>query len=140
MKFLADSNLICEPTKAMPCERSCEWLATHDGEIVIDAIVLGEIWDGIASLSDGRKKAALEVWFQALRQTVTCLPWTDETAVAWGSLRNDVRERGFTVPLKDTMIAASAKLHGLTVATRNVKDFLRCGVPVINPFPDDQAD
>jgi predicted nucleic acid-binding protein len=134
MTYLADSNLICEPTKANPCERACEWLASHDGEIAIDAIVLGEIWDGIASLPDGRKKEALENWFQTLRSAVVCLSWTDATAVIWGTLRQEIRKRGFTVPLKDTMIAASAQLHGLTVATRNVTDFVRCGVPVVNPF------
>lgn len=101
---------------------------------MIDAIVLGEIWDGIAALPEGRKRKDLEGWFVRLRNSVVCLPWTDDTAVAWGNLKQAVRRRGFTVPIKDTMIAASAKLHGLTVATRNVDDFIRCGVPVVNPF------
>ena len=65
---------------------------------------------------------------------MTCLPWTDETAIAWAGLHQDIRRSGFTVGIKDTMIAASAKIHGLTVATRNVNDFARCGVPVLNPF------
>jgi len=73
-------------------------LATRDGEIVIDAIVLGGFGMRIAALSDGRKKAALEVWFQTLRQAVICLPWTDETAVAWGIPSQGSRERGFTGP------------------------------------------
>jgi len=55
-------------------------------------------------------------------------------AIVWGAMLNEIRGSGFTVGIKDTMIAASAKHHGLTVATRNVADFTRCGVPVINPF------
>lgn len=134
MTWLADANVICEPTKSQPSARVCEWLREHGSEVVIDAVVLGEIWDGIAALSEGRKRRDLEDWFSRLRRTVTCLPWTDGTAVAWGNLKQDVRSRGFTVGLKDTMIAATAKLHGLTVATRNTDDFARCGVPVVNPF------
>jgi predicted nucleic acid-binding protein len=45
-----------------------------------------------------------------------------------------VKRSGFTVGIMDTMIAATAKLHVLTIATRNVDDFSRCGVPLINPF------
>lgn len=47
---------------------------------------------------------------------------------------NRVKRAGYTVRIMDTMIAASAKAHGLMVATRNVNDFTRCGVPVVNPF------
>lgn len=50
------------------------------------------------------------------------------------SLVSQVKRAGFTIEIRDTMIAASAKLHGLTMATRNVDDFTRCGVPVVNPF------
>ena len=51
-----------------------------------------------------------------------------------GGILNEIRDSGFTVGIKDTMIAASARYHGLTVATRNVADFVHCGVEVINPF------
>ena len=54
--------------------------------------------------------------------------------MVWGPLVNQVKASGFTIGIKDTMIAATAKLHGLTVVTRNVDDFTRCGVPVVNPF------
>lgn len=134
MSFLADANLICEQTKSQVSARAVQWLDEHDADIVIDAVVLAEIWDGIAALPDGRKKQNLESWFARLRVSVRCLPWTGDTAVAWGTLKQEVRRRGFTVGIKDTMIAATAKLHGLTVATRNVDDFTRCGVPVVNPF------
>ena len=134
MTYLADANLICEQTKSQASAAAVRWLDDHEADIVIDAVVLAEVWDGIVGLPDGRKKRDLQEWFTRLRKSVICLPWTSETAVAWGDLKQEVRRRGYTVGIKDTMIAATAKLHGLTVATRNVADFRRCGVPVINPF------
>ena len=77
---------------------------------MIDAVVLAEVWDGIVGLPDGRKKRDLHEWFTRLRESVICLPWTSETAVAWGDLKQEVRRRGSTVGLKDTIIAATAKL------------------------------
>ena len=134
MKFLADANIICEQTKSQASPQALQWLKSHSADIVIDAVVLGEIWDGIVALPEGRKRRELEGWFGRLRKSVECLAWTGDTAVVWGDLRQDVRRRGFTVAIKDTMIAATARHHGLTVATRNVDDFMRCGVPVVNPF------
>ena len=69
-----------------------------------------------------------------LRSRVFCLDWTLDVAIVWGALLNEDRDSGFTVWIKDTMIAASARYHGLTAATRNVSDFVHCGVQVINPF------
>lgn len=134
MTYLADANLICEPSKSKASAAACQWLSDHDSETVVYAIVLGEIWDGIAALPVGRKRQDLEAWFARLRTSVVCLPWTDKTAVVWGDLKQDVRQRGYSVSIRDTMIAATAKLHRLTVATRNVDGFIRCGVPVVNPF------
>jgi predicted nucleic acid-binding protein len=84
MTYLADANLICEQTKSLASARAVQWLEAHAEDFVIDAVVLGEIWDGIASLTDGRKKQDLEGWFARLRRSVTCLPWTGDTAVVWG--------------------------------------------------------
>ncbi len=134
MTYLVDANVICEPSKSRASADVCHWLDENVADIVIDAVVLGESWQGITALPSGRQRRELEDWFGELRVTIKCLDWTDDTAVVWGDLREGVRRAGFTVGVPDTMIAASAKLHGLTVATRNVDDFTRCGVPVVNPF------
>ncbi len=47
MTYLADANLICEPTKSQPSAQACQWLLDHDADIVVDAVVLGEIWDDL---------------------------------------------------------------------------------------------
>jgi toxin FitB len=134
MKFLVDANLLCEPTKQQCNQKAVDWLRENVVECVTDAVVMGEIWRGIDRLDAGRRKANLEEWFSGLKSRVDCLDWTREVAVVWGGLINEIQRSGFTVGIRDTMIAASAKHHGLTVATRNVDDFRRCGVPVINPF------
>ncbi|MBX7210759.1 MAG: PIN domain-containing protein [Verrucomicrobiaceae bacterium] len=134
MKYLADVNVLSEPTKGQAEAKVLQWLLAHHADIVVDPIVLGEMWEGIVALPDGRRKQNLMTWFHQTPSSLVCLDWTRRTAVVWAELRDEVRRRGFTVPLKDTMIAATAKLHGLIVATRNVDDFIRCGVHVVNPF------
>jgi predicted nucleic acid-binding protein len=134
VKYLADVNVLSEPTKPQAAARVAQWLLAHHNEIVVDPIVMGELWEGIVALPDGRRKENLVAWFQQSPSSLICLDWTLQTALVWAELRDDVRRRGFTVPVKDTLIAATAKLHGLIVATRNVDDFRRCGVPVFNPF------
>ena len=134
MKFLADVNVLCEPTKPQPDARVVAWLRSNHAEIVVDPIVMGEMWEGIVALPEGRRKENLVAWFRQTPANLICLDWTLRTALVWAELRNAVRRRGCTVPVKDTLIAATAKLHALTVATRNVEDFRRCGVQVVNPF------
>ena len=134
MRYLVDANLLCEPTKPQPVQGAVDWFQFNVVVCVTDVVVMGEIWQGIDHLPTGRRRSNLEKWFQGLRSRVYCLDWTLDVALVWGTLANDVRRSGFTVGIKDTMIAATAKHHGLTVVTRNVDDFTRCGVPMINPF------
>lgn len=134
MRYLVDANLLCEPTKPQCAQPAVEWLRANAVECVTDVVVIGEIWRGIDRMPAGRRRTNLEAWFGGLQGRVLCLDWTFEVALVWGRLINQIHQSGFTVGVRDTMIAASAKHHGLTVATRNVDDFLRCGVPVINPY------
>lgn len=85
-------------------------------------------------LPEGKRKENLTEWCRQSRAGIICLPRTLEIRVVWGELSCEVTRNGFTIPTEDTMIAATAKLHGLIVATRNVDDFTRCGVPVVNRF------
>jgi toxin FitB len=134
MKYLIDANILSEPTKPQPSEKVEAWLKAHRRESVTCAPVIGELWRGIYSLTEGKRKESLASWFMALRLKIPSLDWTTDAAVTWAELINSIKRRGFTVGLLDTQIAAIARHHGLTVATRNVDDFSRCGVPVVNPF------
>jgi predicted nucleic acid-binding protein len=134
MTWLVDSNVLCEPTRAAPSMKVVDWLRTHEGEMVVDAIVLGEVRLGILTLAAGRKRARLEEWFAAVTEGVECLPWDAPVSQRWASLVAHLRHRGRPMPLLDSMIAATALEHGLTVATRNVRDFELAGVDVVDPF------
>jgi toxin FitB len=134
MKYLVDVNVLSEPTRPAPDAGVVQWLKAHRHESVTCAPAVAEIWRGIHTLPDGKRKAGLSAWFHELRSRMPSLDWTTEAAVLWAELVNDLRRAGFTVGVMDTLIASLARLHGLTVATRNVDDFTRCGVPVVNPF------
>lgn len=134
MKFLVDVNVISEPTKLLVSPKVIAWLRANEADLVVDSVVMAEIWRGVVAMPSGRRKQDLIVWFDQVRATVRCLDWSIESAIAWGELVNVAKASGFTIGAMDTLIAATAKHHGLTVATRNVDDFTRCGVPVVNPF------
>lgn len=134
MTYLVDANVLSEPTKPAPSAKVVAWLKANEAELATDPIVLGELWIGILSLAVGRKRAKLEQWFEALARTVTCLPWDQAVSRRWAKLVVELRSRGQSLPLLDAMIAGTALEHSLTVATRNVRDFQRAGVKVVDPF------
>jgi len=132
--FLVDANVLSEPTKATPNQRCVDWLKRHEREIAVDPIILGEIRFGILLLAKGRRRRKLEQWFDAGVQLLHCLPWEVETGLRWAALLATLRQSGRAMPIKDSLIAATALVHGLTVATRNRSDFEKAGVKVIDPF------
>ena len=136
MRYLVDANILSEATRREPDSVVVGWLEAHEPELVIDAIVLGELAVGVERLPEGNKRARLEEWFSKFVETIECLPWDAAISREWARLVVDLRRRGLRMPLFDSMIAATARAHGLTVVTRNVRDFEPAGVEVLNPFPD----
>lgn len=134
MKYLADANVLSEPTKPKPDQRVLAWLRAHESEIAVDPIILGELRFGILILAKGRTRTALERWFQVGVGRLHCLPWEADTGKRWAELLARLRTSGKAMPIKDSLIAATALVHGLTVATRNRADFLNAGVPIVDPF------
>lgn len=134
MKYLVDANVLSEPTRPTPKAKVIEWLSAREEDLVIDSIVLGEIFFGVLSLPRGRKRAQLEAWFNSLERTIECLPWDAAVSRRWARLVSELKCRGQAIPLFDGMIAATALEHNLTVATRNTRDFQVAGVKVFDPF------
>jgi toxin FitB len=132
--YLVDANVLSEPTKPTPNLRVIAWLRTHEPEIAVDPIVLGELRVGIALLPKSRKRTALEAWFDRGVKRLECVPWDAETGLKWAELVARLRRNGQSMPIKDSLIAASALVHDLTIATRNVADFRKTGARVVDPF------
>jgi predicted nucleic acid-binding protein len=134
MTYLVDANVLSEPTKSAPNSSVVDWLRHNEREIAVDPIILGEVRFGILLLPKGRRRARLERWFNAGVQRLQCLPWEAETGLRWAELLAALRASGRAMPIKDSLIAATALAHGLTVATRNRSDFEKAGVKIIDPF------
>lgn len=134
MIFLADANVLSEPTKAKPAVKVIDWLRQNERNLVVDPIILGEVRFGILLLPAGKRRRRLETWFDEVVANITCLPWGAETGLRWAKLLADLRAAGQAMPIKDSMIAATALLHGLTIATRDQADFRVARVKLLNPF------
>ena len=134
MKYLVDANVLSEPTKPTPDPLVIDWLRAHEADIAVDPVILGELRFGILILPKGKKRTALERWFDAGAGRLHCLPWDADSGLKQAELLAQLRRSGKTMPIKDSLIAATAIVHGLAVATRNRSDFAKAGVPVVDPF------
>ena len=134
MTYLVDANVLSEATKSSPHPRVIDWLRHNERDIVVDPIILGEVRFGILLLPKGKRRARLERWFDAGVQRLQCLPWEAETGLRWAKLLARLRASGRAIPIKDSLIAATALVHGLAVATRNRTDFEKTGVRIVDPF------
>lgn len=131
--FLLDTNVISEVRKARPHGALIQWLQRlAPSAISLSAMTIGELQAGVVKTRrhDPVKADELDAWINAICMTNNVLPIDVAVSREWGLLM-DGQSR---LLIEDAMIAATARVHGLTVATRNVKDFAIFSVPVINPF------
>jgi predicted nucleic acid-binding protein len=135
MSYLIDTNIISEVRKGDQCDPNvAAWYASvDDADIYLSVLVLGEIRRGIerARPRDPRRARALEGWLSTVRQSFAdrVLPVDQAVAEEWG--RMSARR---SVPTVDALLAATAKVHRMTFATRNLADVAGLGADVLNPF------
>lgn len=134
MKYLADTNVLSEPTKPRPDPNVLDWWQRNRFETGLSPIVLGEVQSGILRLPKGRRRLLLERWLEEGIESLPILEINGKTALAWAQLLVEIRGIGRAMPYKDSLIAATARQYDLTIATRNVADFRFAGVRVENPF------
>jgi predicted nucleic acid-binding protein len=134
VKFLVDSDVLSELTKPSPAQRVIDWLRIHDHDIVVNPIIVAELQYGILLFPAGRRRTKLLEWYQAGIVRLEVINIDAETATVWAELLADLKQQGRVMPVKDSLIAATAKQHGLSIATGNASDFLHAGVQIVNPF------
>jgi hypothetical protein len=133
--YLLDTNVISEVRKRNPAPGVTGWMSdTPAGELHVSVLTFGEIEQGIVRLrarGDLQQATSIERWLRGMEEAFAdrALPITRSVSAEWGR-----RPADYPMPVIDSLIAATARAHGLTIATRNVKDFERAGVPVLNPF------
>jgi toxin FitB len=134
MSFLLDTNVLAEVRKARGSSAVKAWLASVQGrELYVSVLVVGEILQGIERLRrrDARQAAVYQAWLTTLRRDFgdRILPITEDVALEWGRMN-----AGDPLPAVDGLMAATAKVHGFTFVSRNVRDVARTGVPCLDPF------
>lgn len=131
--YLLDTNIISELRKPRPHGGVLAWIQPiPDEQLFLSAVTIGEIQAGIelTRQQDSAKAEALESWLDQLAQNYHVLAMDAPTFRQWAKLMH----RESDTVNEDAMIAATAQIHGLTVVTRNLKDFARFEVKVFNPF------
>jgi predicted nucleic acid-binding protein len=132
-KFLLDTNVISELRKTKPHGVVVAWVERLDArQMFLSAVTLGELQAGIelTRKQDAPKAEQIEAWVERLAGTFGVLPMDGACFREWARLMHGKPDD----LSQDCMIAATARIHHLTVATRNARDFDRFGVSVVNPF------
>jgi predicted nucleic acid-binding protein len=134
MSWLVDTNVLSELSRRTPDPRVAAWLARHEDTLWISVLTLGELENGLARVEEPARRNRLQRW---IRREVPdwfagrILPVDPEIAVHWGRMLGKLRD---PMPAIDSLLAATALVHGLEIATRNVDDFKASGVSVFNPW------
>jgi predicted nucleic acid-binding protein len=130
MSHLCDTNIISELTRPMPNAGVTAWIGTVTS-INLSVITIEEIYYDLTA----KPNARIQNWFENFLTThCQILPITSEIAKCSGELRGFLRTQGKPRTQADIFIAATAKIHSLTLVTRNIKDFEDCGISTFNPF------
>jgi len=127
---LADTNVTSEFVKKTPDARVMQWLQSVE-LLAISVITLEEAHFGLAWQPNARK---LTLFNAVVQQMHAVYPITPAIAQRAGILRGQFQAQGISRSAPDMLIAATAIEHQLVLATRNVRDFVGCGVQIVNPF------
>lgn len=133
MTFLLDTNVISELRRSRPHGAVVAWLeAQQDDNLHISAVTLGEIQAGIELTrpQDPGRAAEIDAWADEVAEVWNILPVDGATYRLWAKLMHRRPDHLY----EDALIAATARIHGLTVVTRNISDFEDFDVPLLNPF------
>lgn len=133
IKYLLDTNVISELRKPKPHGAVLAWITgLRDEQLYLSAVTLGELQAGVerTRTQNPSKAREIEVWVDQLEESYQVLPMDTQCFREWARL---MKGRPDDL-LEDVMIAATARVHGLRVASRNERDFAQLSVEIVNPF------
>lgn len=138
--IVLDTNVISETMKAIPSPHVLAWLdAQSSSELWITSVTAAEMLFGAATLPEGRRRRELfeliEHWIDAVLERKV-LVFDLDAAHQYSVLRSERLRIGHPINIADAQIAAIARLHDATLATRNTNDFEGTGIALINPWLD----
>jgi len=133
--YLVDANVLCEATRPRAEPRVLAWLAEHDAALHVSVITLGEVLKGIDMLPKGTRRIRLERWFTELVAGFEerIVPVDFDIMRSWAEIYACHQRAGRQLPSFDSLLAATAVRHDLTLVSRNVDDFPP-EVAIVNPW------
>jgi predicted nucleic acid-binding protein len=137
MKYLLDTCLLSELVKTVPEPSVTDWVGQRKApDLFVSALTIAELHRGVTKLAVSKRRSELADWLQALEVSFEnqMLPFTHVTAHVWAEMSAQSEAQGRPLAMMDSFIAATALANGLTLVTRNVKDFATTGVEIVNPW------
>jgi toxin FitB len=133
--YLLDTNVVCEATAKQPNARVLAWSELNADKCCLSCVSLGEIWKGIHLLSDGKRKQVISAWADGIERDFTdrLIDLDVRVLKTWGTLYAKHEAKGFNMGILDSLLAATALVHHLTIVTRNTQDFPQ-EVKTVNPW------
>lgn len=136
--IILDTNIVSELMKQAPSKMLLSWIDEQDSaDLYVTSITIAEIMYGLHILPSSKRRTQLETAFDmTMREAFAyrILPFDDKAAHQYGELMAKSKAQGQTMSVCDGQIAAIALTYQFTLATRNIKDFTKTGVSLVDPF------
>lgn len=137
MSWLLDADVLSQPAKRHGDKKVIAWLEREEARTYTSAVVIAQLAYWVRS-KEGKQRDALQNWLRELIDSLEGRIHGFNVGVAhvWAEQKVLLERAGQAMPVEDSFIAATARRHGLTIATGNDKDFRRPGLKVFNPFQE----
>lgn len=137
MNWLLDADVLSQPAKRRGDARVIAWLEAHEAQCYTSAIVIAQLAYWVRT-KEGRDRTELQAWLRELVDSLEgrIIGFNVSLAHVWAEQKFLLEKAGTPMPVEDSLIAATARRHGLTVATGNDRHFRRSGLKVFNPFKE----
>ena len=134
--ILLDTNVLSELTKPAPSKRVARWLAENEPLLALSAVTLAELRYGVSRLPEGKRKSSLLQFWQSTKEQFRgrILAFDERAAEVYGDIAANAERQGRRLNVADAQIAATARVHNMSVATRDIGDFKASGVSVVDPW------